>query len=120
MLKHRPHIETGKQGEQLAVKFITSKEYILLEQNWRFKNCEVDIIAHKENTLHFFEVKTRHNVQQLLPEQSVTNKKMSKLKEAAQEYLYQNPQWKFLQFNIIAITLKRNADPEIFLIEDVY
>lgn len=120
MQKPKCHIETGKKGELIAVEFILSKQFNLITQNWRFKNCEVDIIAHKENTLHFFEVKTRHNIQQLLPEQSVTKKKMSKLKEAAHQYLYQNPQWKFLQFNIIAITLKGNAEPEIFLIEDAF
>jgi len=120
MTQKNQHITTGKNGESLAVCFVEEKGYILLERNWRFKRCEVDIIASRENVLHFFEVKTRSGKQQLLPEASVGTKKMDKLKEAAQEYLYQFPTWKFLQFNILAITVFPEQDPEILLIEDVF
>lgn len=120
MAKSKQHIETGHTGEELAVVFIEQKGYTTLERNWRFKHCEVDIIASKEKTLHFFEVKTRTGQQQILPEASVTNKKMNKLKEAAAEYLYQYPEWKYLQFNVLAITLAAGKEAEIFLIEDVY
>ncbi len=30
------------------------------------------------------------------------------------------PQWQYLQFNVLAITLWYNREPEYFLIEDVY
>jgi len=39
---------------------------------------------------------------------------------AAEEYLYQNPQWQRIQFDILAITILNNKIPEYFLIEDVY
>ena len=120
MAQKNQHILTGKDGETLAVNFIEKKDYTLLERNWRFKRSEVDIIAGKNNVLHFFEVKTRTGRQQLLPEASVGIKKMDKLKEAAQEYLYQYPTWKFLQFNILAITMYKEREPEILLIEDVF
>jgi len=120
MAKNKQHIETGKLGEELAVNFIGQNGFTLLKRNWRFKRCEVDIIASKEYTLHFFEVKTRTGKQMLQPEASVTQKKMDKLKEAAAEYLYQNPDWRWLQFNVLAITLNAGCMPDIFLIEDVY
>ncbi len=120
MAKSKKHIATGKLGEELAVGFIIQNGFALLERNWRYKHCEVDIIASKEKTLHFFEVKTRTGQQLTKPETSVTNKKMNKLKEAAAEYLYQYPEWKYLQFNVLAITLNTGCEAEIFLIEDVY
>lgn len=120
MSKSKQHIETGKKGEDLAVQFIVQKGFTILERNWRYKHCEVDIISYKEKTLHFFEVKTRTGKQLTNPETSVTSKKMNKLKEAAQEYLYQHPEWKLLQFNVLAITILNTGLPDIFLIEDVF
>ena len=42
------------------------------------------------------------------------------LKIAAEEYQYQNPQWKYLQFDVLAITIEYGMATEYFLIEDVY
>ncbi len=39
------HIEIGKQGEELAKIYLEQKGYTILEQNWRFKKAEIDIIA---------------------------------------------------------------------------
>ena len=39
--------------------------------------------------------------------------------KAADAFLYQNPQYQLIQFDILAITLDNN-EPEYFLIEDVY
>jgi putative endonuclease len=39
---------------------------------------------------------------------------------AAEEYQYLNPQWKFIQFDVLAITLRYNESPEFYLIDDVY
>jgi putative endonuclease len=47
------------------------------------------------------------------------NKKMQYLINAAEEYLYLNPQWQQLQFDILAITIT-NDKTNYFLIEDVY
>jgi len=116
----KPHITTGKTGEDMAIQFVEKRSYQVLERNWRFSKSEVDIIASRGKTLHFFEVKTRRGKQQLLPEASVNTKKMNKLKEAATAYLFDHPEWKYIQFDILAITLFKTGEPEIFLIEDVY
>jgi putative endonuclease len=52
------------------------------------------------------------------PEESVTKKKIENLMYAAEEFLYQFPQWKRIQFNILSINII-NDKPEFFLIEDV-
>jgi putative endonuclease len=113
------HIITGKQGEDAAADYIIKHGYELLARNWRFKRCEVDAIACKGKVLHFFEVKTRSS-NYILPEESVSTKKLGKLKEAAQEYLYQHPQWKMIQFNILSIIIRPDMTIEYFLIEDVF
>jgi putative endonuclease len=42
---------------------------------------------------------------------------MKSLKNAAEEYQHQHPEWKKIQFDILAITLQHDEVLEIFLIE---
>jgi putative endonuclease len=114
------HNTTGSFGETLAVKFITEKGYTILQQNWRHSHWEVDIIAHKSGVLHFIEVKTRRTKLFGHPEDAVTKKKIRNLINASEEYLYQFPQWKRIQFDILSITILKTEPVEYFLIEDVY
>lgn len=114
------NIETGQLGEEIAASFLLQKGYQLLERNWRFKHWEVDIIASLGNKLHFVEVKTRNSLRFGKPEESITREKMTHLKNAAEQYQYQHPEWKYIQFDVIAITLVNGITKEIYLIEDVY
>ena len=52
--------------------------------------------------------------------QSVTKKKFKSLQKAADEFLFQNPHYRHVQFDILSITLDAEAGPEFFLIEDVF
>ncbi len=114
------HNETGKKGEELAVLWLLANNYTILHRNWRHKNWEIDFITSKGKRLHIVEVKTRTSCYLGLPEDNLDNKKMQYLINAAEEYLYQNPQWQQLQFDVLAITLKEDDQHEYFLIEDVY
>jgi len=53
--------KTGKFGEQKALSYLVEKKYKIIETNWRYQKCEIDIIASKNNELVFVEVKTRTN-----------------------------------------------------------
>jgi putative endonuclease len=111
---------TGNNGEELAVNYLLQHGFIIIERNWRFRHAEVDIIAAKENRLRFFEIKTRTSGKYGKPEESMSYKKMKMLKMAAEEYQYTHPQWKYLQFDVLAITIINGKPVEYFLIEDVY
>ena len=111
---------TGDKGEILAVAFLEKSGYTIVERNWRFRHWEVDIIASKNNRLHFIEVKTRTTEKYGKPEESIKREKMDSLKNAAEEYLYIHTEWKYIQFDVVAIMLHYNAPPEYFLIEDIY
>jgi putative endonuclease len=112
--------EKGDKGEQIATDHLIKKGYQILERNWRHHHLEVDIIASKEDLLHIIEVKTRHSLRYGRPEESITRDKMTFLKNAAEAYQFQHPYWKYLQFDVIAITIIGNETREIFMIEDVY
>jgi len=111
---------TGAKGEELAATFLIEKGFTIVERNWRFKQLEVDIIASKNNRLHFFEIKTRTSNKYGKPEESISTKKMNNLKNAAEEYQYLHPEWKYVQFDAVAITILYNQPVEFFLIEDIY
>ena len=114
------HNQTGNTGESMAAVYLLEKGYHILHQNWRHSHWEVDIIAEKENILHFIEVKTKRTRLFGFPEDSVDKKKIKNLINAAEEYLYQQPQWKRIQFDILSITMLTGETVEYFFIEDVY
>jgi putative endonuclease len=114
------HNLTGNSGEALAARYLAGKGYNILQKNWRHSRWEVDIIAEKDTILHFVEVKTRRTKKFGHPEENVDKKKMQNLINAAEAYLYQYPQWKRVQFDILAITILKDEPVEYFLIEDVY
>jgi putative endonuclease len=111
---------TGDKGEEMAAEYIQQLGFIIVERNWRFRHCEADIIASKNNRLHFFEIKTRTSDKYGKPEESMSHKKMECLKNIAEEYQYRNPQWKYVQFDVLAISIFHNQPVEYYYIEDVY
>ena len=114
------HNQTGSTGEAMAVKYFTDNGFTLLHQNWRHSHWEVDIIAAKENVLHFIEVKTRRNNKFGQPEESVDEKKIRNLFNASEEYQHQYPEWKRVQYDVLSITVHKNETASYFFIEDIY
>lgn len=114
------HNHTGFLGEEMAAKYLLEKGFSILHRNWRHSHWEVDIIASLNNTLHFIEVKTRRTQKFGYPEEDVTEKKIINLINASEEYLYLNPEWKLIQFDVLSITLLKGRPVEFFFIEDIY
>lgn len=114
------HIDLGKKGEQLAEEFLLTKGFSILHRNWRYSHYEIDIIALKNELPHFIEVKIRSSRQFGEPEESVTKKKIRFLLQAAEQFLFQHPEFKNFQLDILSINLYPDKEPEYFFIEDVY
>jgi putative endonuclease len=114
------HNKLGSEGEALAVKWLMEKGYEILHRNWRHSHYEMDIIAMKGKMLHFVEVKARNFSNFGNPEDSVGKKKFKNLQRAADEFLYLNPGHQWIQYDILAITLFNDKEPEYFLLEDVF
>jgi putative endonuclease len=114
------HNDFGKESEEMAVKWLIENGYTILHRNWRHKQFEIDIVALKDKFLHIIEVKSRHFSSCGRPEDSVSKKKFRNLKRAADEYLYLNQGYRWIQYSILAITLFNDKDPEFFLLEDVF
>lgn len=73
----------GRFGEDLASAFLQRLGYDILERNWRCARGELDIIARSGHTLVFVEVKTRASVRFGHPLESVTERKLSRIRSLA-------------------------------------
>lgn len=110
---------TGDIGETIATNFLIKRGFNIIERNWRYKHLEIDIIASLKQKLHFVEVKTRTNLKFGMPEESVSQAKMNRLKIAAEAYLHLHPEWELIQFDVIAVMISKDKE-DIFLIDDVF
>jgi putative endonuclease len=110
----------GQWGEELATHYLESKGYTICARNIHTAHGEIDIVACKEGSLIFVEVKTRSSHAFAYPEESVTLRKQAAMLSAAEEYLQAHPEssesW---QFDVIAIERKNRQDPEIVHFENV-
>ena len=77
----------GKAGENFAAKFLESKGYKIIAQNYKIRSAEIDIIAELNDELIFVEVKTRSNTRLGLPAEAVNLRKQKKIIEAASVFL---------------------------------
>jgi putative endonuclease len=112
--------DTGFLGENIAAEYLAGLGFAILERNWRYKHLEIDIIASKDGLLHIVEVKTRTSLHFGFPEQMIHVQKMQFLKNAAAHFQYNHPQWKWIQFDIIAIYKKPTDAWALDYFEDVY
>lgn len=78
--------EKGRSGEELALLYLQNKGYALLEQNFRFQRCEIDLILRGGETLVFVEVKQRSRE---VPRLAVDRAKQQRLCRAALGYAVQ-------------------------------
>jgi putative endonuclease len=114
------HNILGKEGEQMAANWLQEKGFEILHVNWRYSYYELDIVAKKNERLHFVEVKARRTGKYGNPEDSVTKKKFKKLQRAVDEFLFLNPGHKWIQYDVLAITMNKGGETEYFLLEDVF
>lgn len=104
----------GTAGEDVAVKYLISQGYKIIERNYRTKDAEIDIIAtHKESIppfgdceyYVFFEVKYRNSKKYGTPDNFVNMSKQKKIINASKHFLYTNNISfdSYIRFDVISI-----------------
>lgn len=79
--------EKGKVGEAVALTWLVSQGYVILESNWRKRHLEIDIIAKKDHEVIFIEVKTRFSKNWGAPWEAVNARKRRLILSAAELYI---------------------------------
>ena len=79
----------GKQGEDLAVKYLETHGYRILERNYTTSIGEVDIFATDNKTLVAVEVKSRLSLEYGTPAEAVGVAKIKKISQVTAQYIKQ-------------------------------
>jgi len=110
----------GGYGEQLAEKYLIARGYRICERNFRCMSGEIDIVAYKDKTYIFVEVKYRKDLSKGYPAESVTKLKQRKIRRTAEYYIYKNNLRK-VDFRIDVIQIVDDgASPFIEQIENAF
>jgi len=99
------HLEVGAQGEMIAQDFLKKLDYHILDQNWRYKHKEIDLIALDKNDLVIVEVKTRRSKRHGETEDFISYQKINFLADAAGKYVERFKQEVNIRFDVIAVYL---------------
>ncbi len=110
----------GNWGEDLAAAYLQERGYAILARNLHTAHGEIDIVAGKEGSIIFVEVKTRSSNSFAFPETAVNTRKQRLMLSAAEKWFEQHPEspdsW---QFDVIAITGTPGGKPQIEHFENV-
>ena len=116
----KDRLDFGKAGEALAVNFLKKQGYKILEQNYKNKFGEVDIIAKDKDVICFVEVKTRSGLNFGLPQEAVNFRKQRQITKVALSFLKEK---KLLEdkarFDVLTI-LNDSKSVEFNLLKDAF
>lgn len=105
---------TGSKGEQLAAQYLEKKGFKILATNFFIQWGEIDIVAIKQNKLHFIEVKTRTSIRKGRPEESVNFKKLKRIWKAGIIFMRKNGIKHPFQIDVIAVLMDKQQN-KIFI-----
>ncbi len=110
------HNEIGAKGEEIAVKYLETKGFCVIDKNYRKKWGELDIVAQKDGCLHFVEVKTvsrksysgkfEQEINSYRPEDNMHPWKIQRLRRALQTYILEKHLYgRHWQFDLACVFL---------------
>ncbi|MFZ1281871.1 MAG: YraN family protein [Ignavibacteriaceae bacterium] len=114
--------DIGKEGEDIAAKYLTEKGFEIVERNFYYSNHgEIDIVANHNNQLVFIEVKSRLNLEYGEPEYAITQKKIKQIKKMAELYLFDKEIEEVdCRFDVVAVLLEDKSNPKITHYENAF
>ncbi len=108
---------TGEFGEQIAVRYLLHKGFIIIERNYTRPCGEIDIVARRGQVLHFIEVKSKTGTipeaisreGEYSPLDGMHTEKVRRLRKIIMKYLLEKC-WKGKwQFDLITLWLNPHA-----------
>ena len=110
----------GEESESIAVSYLKKQGYKIIEQNYRTKLGEIDIIAKEKDTIVFIEVKSRKSKNFGSPKWAVTPKKQRKISMVALWYLKTTMQSNVkARFDVVSI-ISSHDKPSIEIVKNAF
>jgi putative endonuclease len=102
--------DLGRHSEELACAFLRSNGWQILDRNYRAGHKEVDIIARRQGTVAFVEVKARAGDGWGYALESITWAKRREIAHVARAWIAANPRsGNEFRFDAIAITWRGSS-----------
>ena len=112
-------IQIGIKGESIAVDYLTKLKYKIMQRNYRCHFGEIDIIAYKDLTYIFVEVKTRRSLTFGRPIEAINYKKRNHIQKVAQYYI-QSSKIQSSRFRFDAIEVILSPEIQINHIKNIF
>ena len=111
---------TGKAGENRATEYLLTKGFSIIDRNWRTNCGEIDIIAFKNDTLVFVEVKTLPNGTLDMIQRELNYQKRQRILKTSKRFLLKHRQYSnsYVRFDVIVIDMP-GLDP-VYHIENAF
>jgi len=110
--------DTGHRAELAAKVYLEMRSYQIIEQNWRRPRAEIDIVAEKDNVIHFVEVKYRFGDGQGGGLEAITPAKLKQMRRAAWLWVDES-KWPG-KYVLSAVELAGSDFAVLSFIEDVF
>jgi putative endonuclease len=113
-----PRRGTGRRGEAVAAELLERRGYAILERNFRTREGEIDLIARRDGTLVFCEVKALvarpggPSAGPATPLEAVGPAKQLQVRRVARAWLAAGgrPAGRDLRFDVVAVVLSPSGD----------
>lgn len=116
-----PKRQLGNKGEDIACDFLIKNDFRIIGRNISNKLGEIDIVAKKDKTLHFIEVKAGSVSDKINPSENLNYHKIRKFLRAVEIYISNNKiseqqRW---QMDAIVVVFKGGSPPAITHLENI-
>ncbi|WP_030436073.1 YraN family protein [Actinoplanes subtropicus] len=104
----------GAYGERVAAQHLREQGLVVLHQNWRCPDGEIDLVLRDGDEVVFCEVKTRRGGGFGAPAEAVTQRKVHKLRALANRWLDEtgiHPRG--LRFDVVEVLPQRRGAPKV-------
>jgi putative endonuclease len=112
-------VAVGRQGEQLAERYLKRQGFRIVARNFRAAGAEIDLVAMDDETLVFIEVKRRIGISAGTPGEAVDARKQAQIRRAAGVFVgrYRAREHR-MRFDVVAIS--GAGRPEIEHLKDAF
>ena len=112
--------QKGADGENKAVGFLISENYSIVARNWRTRYGEIDIIAFRDDTLVFAEVKTLPSGQLETLAHELNKRKQKKIVKTAQFFLLNHREYSNSKIRFDVLVVDMPGLPSVYHIVDAF
>ena len=112
--------ETGNSGENRCCEFLKKNGYEIIQRNYRESSGEIDVIAIKNETIVFVEVKTLPNATLDMLQKVLNTEKQKRIVKTAKRFLINHREYSnsYLRFDVIIIDMP--GLPPVYHIENAF